>query len=84
MFDDAKVIHSSRISLGIEKSTGAFYIACSYVTANRMLDYEKYFTLTPNEYSLLLHDDAAAEAFAEKCLLGQMEHRLLHPLSNNI
>lgn len=80
LFEDAKVIPSSRLSLGREKNTGTFYIACPFITANRMLDYEKYFTLTSVEYSLFLNDEAAAIAFAAKCLLGEMDHRLLHPV----
>lgn len=82
LFEETKVIPSSRLSLGIEKNTETFYIACPFITANRMLDYEKYFTLTPVEYSLLLNDEAAAIAFAAKCLLGKMDHRLLHPVNS--
>ena len=82
LFEDEKIFKSRRISLGVEKNTGVFYISCPFTTANRMMDYEKYFSLTPEEYTLFLSDEAAAEAFASTCLTGQMEHRLIHPVDS--
>ncbi len=80
-FEDKQVIRQSRISLGVEKNSGIFYISCPFITSNRLVDYEKYFKLTPDEYALFLMDVAAAEAFSAKCTLGQMDDRLLYPVS---
>lgn len=79
LFEDKKIFPNDRISLGIENKTGAFYISCQFTTANRTMDYEKYFSLTPEEYALFVSDEAAAKEFASKCLMGQMDSRLMHP-----
>lgn len=82
LFDDKKTFKSQRISLGVERNTGAFYISCPFTTANRTMDYEKYFSLTLEEYTLFSSDEAAAVAFADTCLKGQMEYRLIHPFDS--
>jgi hypothetical protein len=79
-FEDKVIFASSRISLGVEKNSGTFYISCSFTTANRTVDYDKYFSLTLEEYTQLTSNEVAAEAFASQCLMGKMDNRLIFPI----
>ncbi len=78
-FEDRKIFPNSRISIGIERNTNVFYISCPFITSNRMVDYEKYFSITEDEYSFFLSDEVAAKEFGSKCLTGQMDSRLIYP-----
>jgi hypothetical protein len=81
IFEDEKLFPGSRIALGVDRTTGTFYVSCPFTTPNRMVDFEKYFSLTRDEYAILISDETAAKDFVSKCLMGQMDARLIHPKS---
>lgn len=64
-FSDDYVSREGRYSLGRDQTTGDYFL--SVPVANRMVDYEEYYRLTPDQYSRFIADAAAARVFADAC-----------------
>ena len=78
---DTYFSRESRYSLGIDLDTDGHY--ASLPVSNGVVDYEEYFALTPDQYSLFLADPVAAEAFIEECRRREHDALLiLKPGSN--
>jgi len=56
-FNDTLVNTDERFAIGIEETTGKYYISIS--VNNRMVDYEEYYELSKGSYLLFLKDSSA-------------------------
>ena len=74
-FEDKSVDQSGRLSLGVDRNTGDYYL--SIPVSNRLVDYEEYYRLSENEFQSLQKDDEAARAFAEQCRARAFDNRLI-------
>lgn len=66
---------SGRYSIGVDTSQNIHFLAIP--VANRLVDYEEYYSLSQDEYENFLADDAAASSFAEQCRRREMDARLI-------
>lgn len=73
-FNDTLVNTDERFAIGIEETTGKYYI--SIPVNNRMVDYEEYYELSKGSYLLFLKDSSAALLFVERCR-ARLEDELL-------
>ena len=64
-FDDTHVFRTERFSLGVDLNTKNFYL--SIPVANRMVDYEEYYCLSPSQYQAFSGNLKLATAFADQC-----------------
>ncbi|VVQ37659.1 hypothetical protein [Pseudomonas fluorescens] len=64
-FNDTLINTDERFAIGIEETTGKYYISIS--VNNRMVDYEEYYELSKESYLLFLKDSSAALLFVERC-----------------
>ena len=64
-FDDTHVFRAERFSLGRDLNTSDFYL--SIPVANRLVDYEEYYRLSPSQYEEFSHNLKLASAFADQC-----------------
>lgn len=62
---DEQVSREGHYSLGRDQETGAPFL--SVPVSNRMVDYEEYYRLTPDQYRLFSVDASAARDFADEC-----------------
>jgi hypothetical protein len=76
-FTDAAFSAEKRCALGVDRTTGTLYL--SIPVSNRVVDYEEYYRLTPEEYEAYLADPALAFAFAERCRGQEVDDRLIVP-----
>lgn len=74
-FVKEKVFRELRLSLGDDRQTGAKFL--SIPVSNRMVDYEEYYRLSPDEYETFLSDEPAAVAFANACSRQEHDDRLI-------
>lgn len=74
-FQDEQVSRHGRFSIGIDADTGDRYL--SIPVKNRLVDYEEYHRLSPDEYRRFTADAAAATAFADECRARSRDDRLI-------
>jgi len=64
-----------RISIGIEKDSGKYYL--SIPVSNSTVDFEEYNELTKSEFDGFCLDISKAIPFAEDCRLRKLDHLLM-------
>jgi len=74
-FQDEQASHDRRFSIGIDHQTGDPYL--SIPVGNRLVDYEEYYRLTPDEHRCFVTDIAAVTAFAGECRQRLRDDRLI-------
>ncbi len=74
-FTDTLVEREERFSLGIEESTGAFYL--SIPVGNGMVDYEEYYAIDRALYERYRADPASALPFVQRCRAREEDARLI-------
>lgn len=72
-FTDTFISRTDRFSLGIEQDSGRHYL--SIPISQPRVDYEAFYTLSAQEYRLLLNDAEACANFLARCLAGEYEAR---------
>jgi hypothetical protein len=76
MSPEDKLVNSiERFSLGIEHESGRPYISIS--VASRLVDYEEFYALTPEEYLQCISNAEIAAQFARQCRAHELDCRLL-------
>lgn len=65
----------ARFSLGVNQDSGQHYI--SIPVANRLVDYDECYELSPAEYQLCLNDEANAALFAKRYKARKFDARLM-------
>ncbi|WP_191498370.1 hypothetical protein [Mycobacterium simulans] len=80
-FRDTYFSREDRYSIGIESSSGRYYV--SIPVSNGVVDYEEYYELTEKQYRELLCDNTRASEFAEACRRRQHDDLLLQKLGSN-
>lgn len=74
-FRDTYFNREERFSLGIEESSGNFYV--SFPVSNGMTDYEEYYEIDRAQLDLFQKDLNAALAFVTKCRNRQLDELLI-------
>lgn len=74
-FTDVYFNREERFSLGIEESSGKFYV--SFPVSNQMTDYEEYYEIDRAQLDLFQKDLNAALLFVTKCRNRQLDELLL-------
>jgi hypothetical protein len=74
-FSDIHISRESRYTLGRDGKEQCYFL--SIPVANRMVDYEEYYSLTDPEYALLSNDEQKAKAFADACRNRDHDARLI-------
>ncbi|MEG3087214.1 hypothetical protein [Sphingomonas sp. PB4P5] len=74
-FQHEQVSRDGRFSIGIDTRAGDPYL--SIPVKNRLIDYEEYYRLSPDEQRRFAADTAAATAFAEECRARLHDDRLI-------
>ncbi|MDU8501499.1 hypothetical protein RYB01_20250 [Pseudomonas syringae] len=64
-FKDSFVSRELMLSLGIEETSGRFYL--SFPVSNGLVDYEEYYEIDKASFDLFQADLKAADAFAVTC-----------------
>jgi len=80
-FTDALVLRDERFSLGLEETTGTFYL--SIPVSNGLVDYEEYYALDRAAYERYLADPKAALPFVQRCRAREEDARLIVKPGNN-
>jgi hypothetical protein len=76
-FRDVFVSREHRFAIGIEEASGEHYL--SIPVSNRLVDYDEYYRITPDEFSAFLANVATALAFAARAKAREMDDRLMFP-----
>lgn len=74
-FVDMHVFREDRFSIGHDSQTGEYFL--SIPVANRMVDYEEYYRITPEQNERFADDVDAARAFADACRARQKDDALI-------
>lgn len=74
-FTDTLVQREERFALGIEETTGKFYL--SIPVSNGLVDYEEYYELDRAAYERYLADPKAALPFVQRCRAREEDARLI-------
>lgn len=74
-FNDVFVSREHRFSLGIEETTGRFYV--SFPVSNGMADYEEYYEIDRATFELFQKDLAAALAFVTRGRHRELDQLLM-------
>lgn len=74
-FKDIYVNVSERYAIGIETTSGKYYL--SIPVSNGMADYEEYYEITEGEFNDYKENDNKVFQFAEKCRSRKVDERLL-------
>ena len=64
-----------RFSLGIDTKTGGFYLATPISGRMRAVDFEAWFSITPEEYGSFRADPSSAEPLLGLCRMGRADDR---------
>lgn len=64
-FVSTHVFRQDRFSLGRDGKNEDYYLAIP--VSNRMVTYDEYYRLTPEQYRDFVENEAAARAFADAC-----------------
>lgn len=74
-FNDVWVNREERFSMGIEETTGRFYV--SFPVSNSWAEYTEYYVIDQASFDLFRKDSDAALAFVMKCRRREMDERLM-------
>ena len=74
-FTDTLVQREERFALGIEETTGKFYL--SIPVSNGLVDYEEYYELDRATYERYLADPKTALPFVQRCRAREEDARLI-------
>lgn len=74
-FNDEYVFKSDRFSVGIEESTGKYYI--SIPVANSYVEYEEYYEIDTSQYKACPGNVEELKEIASKCRARQNDARLI-------
>lgn len=74
-FNDAFVSRELRFSLGVEETSGRYYL--SIPVANRMVDYEEYYEIDRAAFERYRTDPGAASGFLERCRNREADELLI-------
>ncbi len=74
-FTDTLVLREERFSLGVEETTGKFYL--SIPVSNGLVDYEEYYELDRATYDRYHADPKGALAFVARCRAREEDARLI-------
>lgn len=80
-FEDTYFSREDRYSIGVESTTGRFYL--SIPVSNGIVDYEEYYEVTDEQYRRFLDDHDAAAAFAESCRRHERDDLLIEKPGSN-
>ncbi|WP_122521210.1 hypothetical protein [Pseudomonas viridiflava] len=75
IFNDVFVSKKYMFSVGIEETSGRFYV--SIPVSNGMVDYEEYYEIDKTKYELFRKDPEAALVFVMKCRRREMDDLLI-------
>jgi hypothetical protein len=64
-YDDTFFSRQDRYSIGVESTSGRHYL--SIPVSSRILDYEEYYEITPEQQRVFREDRVEALQFAEAC-----------------
>lgn len=64
-YDDTFFSRQDRYSIGVESTSGRHYL--SIPVSSRILDYEEYYEITPEQHRVFREDRVEALQFAEVC-----------------
>ena len=80
-FKDTFFSREDRYSLGVEQDSGRNYV--SIPVSNGLVDYEEYYTITPEQYETFLADKLAAVDFVESCRRREQDALLMQKPGTN-
>lgn len=74
-FTDIYVNREELFSLGIEETSGRFYV--SFPVSNRLVDYEEYYAIDQQMFERFQNDVDAAVKFVNRCRRHQLDELLM-------
>ncbi|MBV7566021.1 hypothetical protein [Pseudomonas sp. PDM27] len=74
-FKDAFVSREHMFSIGVEETTGRFYV--SIPVSNGMVDYEEYYEIDRASFDLFQKDPDTALVFVMKCRRRELDNLLI-------
>ncbi|MFJ3371469.1 hypothetical protein [Pseudomonas sp. NPDC086251] len=80
-FSDAFTSRKHMFSLGVEETTGRFYV--SIPVSNGMVGYEEYYEIDRASFELFQEDIDAAVDFAMKCRRRELDELLIEKPGTN-
>lgn len=80
-FKDAFVNQEEFFSLGIEETSGRFYV--SFPVSYGMVDYEEYYEINRASFELFQKDTDAAVVFVTKCRRRELDELLIEKPGTN-
>lgn len=80
-FSDAFISRKHMFSLGVEETTGRFYV--SIPVSNGMVDYEEYYEIDRASFELFQNDIDAAVDFVMKCRRRELDELLIEKPGTN-
>lgn len=80
-FSDVLVCREERFSLGIEETSGRYYL--SIPVSNGLVDYEEYYELDRLAFERYRNDPQAALPFVERCRRREEDERLIQKPGRN-
>jgi hypothetical protein len=77
-FKDVIICREERFSVGVEESSGKFYVAIP--VSNSLVDYEEYYQIDQDAFARYTADPKAALSFVRRCRNREAdEHLILNP-----
>ena len=64
-FEDVVICRKERFSVGVEESSGRFYVAIP--ASNSLVDYEEYYEIDQDAFARYKADPKAALGFVRRC-----------------
>ncbi|OCX20504.1 hypothetical protein [Pseudomonas graminis] len=80
-FSDTYVNREERFSLGIEETSGQFYV--SFPVSSGLADYEEYYAIDAHMFERFHHDLASALEFVNRCRRREMDELLMQKPGSN-
>lgn len=74
-FSDTYVNREERFSLGIEETSGQFYV--SFPVSSGLADYEEYYAIDAHMFERFQHNLASALEFVNRCRRREMDELLM-------
>jgi hypothetical protein len=74
-FKDVVVCREARFSIGVEETSGRFYVAIP--VSNGLVDYEEYYEIDAAAFARYRDDPKAALGFVERCRHREEDQRLI-------
>nr|WP_296186178.1 hypothetical protein [Pseudomonas sp. UBA1879] len=74
-FTDMYFNREERFSLGIEETSGKFYV--SFPVRNDMIEYEEFYEIDRAQFELFKKDLSAALAFVTRCRYRELDELLI-------